>query len=73
MMATMFDNFLNKQIYVQIETNTGIRRYSGILTEVQYLGKNIDNSDNYFLFIIDKFNTKVGFSSSSIKFIEEEK
>lgn len=68
-----FEEFEGKNVYINIETKDGTRRYSGILKEVTYLGKTLDKVDNYFLLLVDKFGQNVGFASSQIKLIEEEK
>lgn len=68
-----FTDFIDKKVFVQVDTKNGVRRYQGIVNEIQYLGKNIDNIDVWFISMIDKFGMKVGFSSAQIKLIEEEK
>ena len=65
--------FLCKKVYVHIDTKDGVRRYSGTLIEITYLGKTIDGFENYFLLIEETAGTKVGFTSTQIKLIEEEK
>lgn len=71
-MSNPFEIFKDKKIYVHIGSKDGIRRYSGILIEINYIGKTIDEIDEYLLLIEEKEGTKVGFVSSQIKLIEEE-
>lgn len=68
-----FKEYEKKKILLHIETAKGLRYYSGIVEEVNYLGKNIDGVEIWFLMITDKFGAKVGFNSSQIRLIEEEK
>ena len=65
-------DFKGKQVFIVIETSKGDRRYSGVVNEVTYIGKNINGIETYFIEIIDKFNFKVGFNSTQIKVMEEE-
>jgi hypothetical protein len=68
-----FTDFIGKKIFVQIDTKDSIRRYSGTVNDVVFLGKNIDDVEVWFIEMTDKFGLKVGFSSTQIKLIDEEK
>lgn len=67
-------NFSGKKVFIIVDTSVGERKYSGVVKEVTLLGKNIDGNEN-FLILLDDFITKklVGFSSSQIKLIQEER
>lgn len=65
-------NWNGKKVFVIVDTTSGEKRYSGVIKDVQYLGKNSNSIDIYFLEMIDKFGDRVGFNSNSIKFIGEE-
>ena len=66
-------SYIGKRILVNIETVKGVRIYSGIINDVVHMGKNTEGVEIYFLEMTDKFGERVGFSSTSIKLIEEEK
>lgn len=68
-----FKDFIDKKVFVQVETKDGVRRYNGIIEEVVFLGKNIEDVEVWFFYMTDKFGNKVGFSNTQIKLIEEEK
>jgi hypothetical protein len=66
-------SFEGRKVLVNIETVKGMRMYSGLVNEVTYIGKSIHDIDLFFIEITDKFGERVGFTSSSIKLIEEER
>lgn len=60
--------FEGKNIYTHL--NSG-KIYSGVVLEVTYLGKNVDDIDLYMFTIKDKFGKIVCFHNSEIKYLEE--
>jgi len=66
-------DYSGKSIYLEVETSTGSRNYTGTVKEVTYAGKGINGQDIFFIEIIDKFSKVVVISTNSIKFIQEEK
>ena len=66
-------DFLNKRIFLEVETSNGIRNYSGNVEEVTFMGKNTDGVETYIILITDKFDKKVAIISTQIKLIQEEK
>lgn len=69
----VWTDYKDKKVYLQVKTINGIWGYTGIVTDVLYMGKSIDNVEIYFLEIIDIKGDRVGFSSTQIKFIKEER
>jgi hypothetical protein len=68
-----FRDFIGKKVFIEIQTTSGLKHYSGFVTDVVFMGKNTEEVEIWFIEIIDKFGNKVGFSSTSIKLIDEEK
>lgn len=68
-----WQSWQKKKVYIEVNTRNGVKRYSGIIDEVVFLGKNSEGVEIYFLSMIDKFNEKVGFNSNNINLIQEEK
>lgn len=66
-------DYKGMKVFIQIETIDGIRRYQGFISDVVYLGKDVNNIQNYFLELTDKYGMKVGFASSQIKLIQQER
>ena len=67
-------NFIGKKCFIIVDTSVGERRYSGIIKEVNYLGKNIDKIETFLILLEDSITNKlVGFSSTQIKLIQEER
>jgi hypothetical protein len=64
------DGYEGKKIYVRLNSN---RYYTGVVLEVTYMGKDINEVDLYLFTIKDKFGNLVSFSNKEIKFIEVEK
>jgi len=65
-----FKDYVGKRIYAKL--NSG-RTYSGIVTEVTYLGKNPDGVELYLIMLIDKFGSAVAFSNTEIILLDEER
>jgi hypothetical protein len=65
-----FKDYLGKRIYAKL--NSG-RVYSGVVTEVTYIGKNQDGAELYLIMIIDKFGSAVAFSNTEINILDEER
>ena len=59
-----------KQVYIKL--NSG-RVYSGVIIEVEWLGKDAFAIDKWILTLRDKFNALVCFSPQEISLLEEEK
>lgn len=68
-----FKDFIGKRVFVKIETSNGLRHYQGLVTDVEFMGKNVEGVELWFIEIVDKFGSKVGFISNTIKLIDEEK
>ena len=69
----IWTSFKGKKIFLQVETVNGLWGYSGMVNDVVFIGKNIDKVDVYFLDITDIKGQNIGFSSTQVKFIKEEK
>lgn len=68
-----WQNWVGKKVFIQISTRDGTRRYSGIIEDISFMGKNTESVEVYFISIKDKFGFKVGFVSTQIEVIKEEK
>jgi hypothetical protein len=65
-----FKQFENKRVYCRTNSD---RVYIGEVKEVEFIGFNKDNVAIYFISLIDKYGSLVGFNSNDLKFIEEER
>jgi len=68
-----WQEYEGKKVYILINTREGTRRYSGTINEVTFMGKSIEGVETYFLSLTDKFGAIVGFISTQVQLIEEEK
>ncbi len=61
-----------KKVHVSLNTNSGKRRYTGVVEEVIFMG-DVNGVKIYMFTITDKFDNIVSFTNKEIEFIEEEK
>lgn len=67
-----YNIYLNKKIFVILDTKKGERHYTGKLIEISFLGKNKDGGDRVMFTLIDKFGVYVSFTNDELKIIEED-
>lgn len=61
--------FDGKKVYVSLN---GDRKYSGLVQEVVYMGRDVDNVEVYLFILKDKYGKLVSFSNKEIELIQEE-
>ena len=59
-----------KKVYVKLNSD---RVYSGMIIEVNYLGKDEFGIDVWLFLMKDKFGSLVSFSNKELKLLEEER
>ena len=63
-------DYEGKKVYVKLNSN---RVYSGVIVEVNFLGKDDMGVDIWLFLMKDKFGYMVSFSNKELKLLEEEK
>lgn len=68
-----WDRYEGKRVYVSLKTDNGKRYYSGVVKDIDYVGKDEQDVKIYLITILDKFGSYVSFTTKEIEIMEEEK